>query len=58
MFADVDIKLGVPDGQVIALSPKVCEILRMDQRHSMCSENNLSDRNMMVTPDGKLVPEK
>lgn len=58
LFAGLDLKLRVPEGQVIVLSPKVCDMLHEDQRHSFCSEDQLSGKNVIVTADGALMPEK
>jgi len=58
MFAKVDIKLRVPEGQVIVLSPRVCDILSDYQQYYFCSEDTLMDRNVIVTADGTLIPQK
>ena len=58
LFAGLDLKLRVPEGQVIILSPKVCDMLQENQRHSICSEDQISGKNVIVTADGTLMPEK
>jgi len=58
LFADLDLKLRVPEGQVIVLSPKVCDMLQEDQRHSFCAEDQLPGKNVIVSADGTLMPEK
>jgi phage shock protein PspC (stress-responsive transcriptional regulator) len=57
LFAHLDVKLRVPEGQVIVLSPKVCDMLTENQRHSFCSEDQLSGRNVIVAADGTLTPD-
>jgi hypothetical protein len=58
LFSNLDLKLSVPEGQVVVLTPEVCDMLQEDQQYSFCSEDHLSGRNVIITADGKLVPEK
>jgi phage shock protein PspC (stress-responsive transcriptional regulator) len=58
LFTQLDIKLSVPKGQVIVLSPKVCDILTDDQRHTYCAKDHLPGKYVVFSPDGILTHEK
>jgi hypothetical protein len=58
LFSDLNIKLRVPEGQVIVLSPRVCDMLEENQRQAFCVEDQLPGKNVIVAADGTLIPEK
>jgi len=58
MFSDVDIRLRVPEEQVIVLSPGTCEILESYQQDQYCYEKSLVNKEVVMSPDGKLEPVK
>ncbi len=60
LFADVDIRLRVPETQVIAISQSTCDILEESQRDQYCSGSSLVDKSFVVDPNGNWlsVPQK
>jgi phage shock protein PspC (stress-responsive transcriptional regulator) len=58
LFSDLDVKLSVPEGQEIVLSPKVCDMLEENQRQTFCTENPSPENNVIVAADGTLMPKK
>ncbi len=58
MFSQVDIRLSIPEGQVIAISPRVCDILESYQQDKYCYDKSLVDQHVVMSPEGNLVPVK
>jgi phage shock protein PspC (stress-responsive transcriptional regulator) len=58
MFSQVDIKLRVPEGQVIVISQNACNILEENQRNAYCYDNSLVDKSVIISSDGQFLLEK
>lgn len=58
MFSDVDIRLRVPEDQVIVISQEICDLLESSQRYEYCYDNSLVDKKVVVSPEGTLRPVK
>jgi len=59
MFSSLDIKLRVPEGQVIAISENTCNLLEDSQRHQYCDiDNPLVNKSIVVTTEGELIPAR
>lgn len=56
MFSSLDIKLRVPEGQVIKLSENTCDILEDAQRDEYCyTDNPLVNKSIEVTIEDELI---
>jgi phage shock protein PspC (stress-responsive transcriptional regulator) len=58
MFSEVDIRLRVPEGQEIVISPRICDILESYQYDRYCYDSSLVDQKVVMSPEGTLVPVK
>jgi phage shock protein PspC (stress-responsive transcriptional regulator) len=58
MFSRVDIRLSIPEGQVIVLSPGICEILESYQQDQYCYERSLMNKKVVMSTEGTLEPVK
>jgi len=51
MFSEVDVKLRIPEGQVVAFAPGTCSILNLNGKwDGDCYD--LQDKSIVVTPEG------
>ena len=58
MFSDVELKLRIPEGQRVVITPDVCNILAEDQRERYCTgDSMLTGKPCLMAPDGLLRPE-
>ncbi len=51
-------RIQVFEGQVIAISPRVCDILESYQQDKYCYDKSLVDQHVVMSPEGNLVPVK
>jgi phage shock protein PspC (stress-responsive transcriptional regulator) len=58
LFSDVEIRLRVPEDQVIVISHKTCDILESYQYDQYCNEGSLADKKAVMSSDGTLLPVK
>lgn len=52
MFANVKIKVRVPDSQVIVISPEICSLLEEVQRDQYCNDSSMVNKRIMIKADG------
>ena len=55
MFGEVDIRLRIPEGQVIMFTDDVCELLTYDQQYRYCSDSLLAGKSSVMTADGLML---
>lgn len=58
MFGQVRLNLQIPEGQVVILSERACELLDPDQRYRYCQDSMLTGKPAVMTPDGLKKVEK
>ena len=52
MFGQVRLNLQIPEGQVVVLTDRACELLDADQRYRYCQDSMLTGKPAVMTPDG------
>ncbi|MFO7369926.1 MAG: PspC domain-containing protein [Bacteroidales bacterium] len=58
MFPDVELKLRIPEGQRVVITPEVCDMLAEDQRERYCTgDSMLTGKPCLISSDGLLRPE-
>jgi hypothetical protein len=55
MFPEVDIKLRVPEGQVVVLSEEACDLLEPYQQNRYCADSLLAGKNSIMTAEGLML---
>jgi phage shock protein PspC (stress-responsive transcriptional regulator) len=58
MFASVDLRLRIPEGQEIVITQEACDLLEPDLRFQYCDEQSLVGKRCLLSPEGTLVPVK
>jgi hypothetical protein len=58
MFPEVDIKLRVPEGQVVVLSEEACDLLEPYQQNRYCADSLLAGKSSVMTAEGLMLLAK
>jgi len=58
MFGEVDIKLRIPENQVVVITQQACDLMNYDQQTRYCTDSLLSGKESVMTADGLMLLEK
>jgi phage shock protein PspC (stress-responsive transcriptional regulator) len=58
MFGKVDIRLLIPENQVVVIEEVTCELLNYHQRYRYCTDSLLTGKESVMTADGLMLLEK
>jgi hypothetical protein len=58
MFGEVDIRLQIPENQVVVLTQQACDLMNRDQQSRYCTDSLLSGKESVMTADGLMLLKK